>query len=110
MRMLPEPSCPRAGQSGVWQNWGRAAIDVPHAARCGDHARRDARWTRVFQEVTLGPRFPGVLPPWRLGGSIPRFAFPGPLLVVPGAGPFADRAEGLGPIEGEPSRGGVERD
>src|SRR3954454_6931301 len=49
--MLPRPGCPRAGQSGLWQNWARGSIGDLSGARFGDHARRDARWARVFQEL-----------------------------------------------------------
>src|SRR5512135_2920169 len=37
-------------------------MGIPPTARFGDHARRDARWTRVFQGVTPSSRFNGVLP------------------------------------------------
>ena len=50
--MLPSPACPRAGQSGSWQNRVCGSIGASPGARFGDHARRDARWTRVFQVVT----------------------------------------------------------
>src|SRR5512135_675756 len=53
MRMLPRPSCPRAGQSGLWQNWSCGSIGDPHGARFDDHARRDAWWTRAFQAPTI---------------------------------------------------------
>src|SRR5512135_3429283 len=49
--MLPRPDCPRAGQSGLWQKWASGSIGGPSEARCGDHARRDAWWTCVFQGV-----------------------------------------------------------
>src|SRR4051812_48248304 len=60
--MLPSPSCPRAGQSGLWQNWSCGSIGDPSGARFGDHALRDAGWARVFQGVTPSSRFNGVLP------------------------------------------------
>src|SRR4051812_26367153 len=61
--MFPSPACPRAGQSGLWQDWACGAIGASPRARSGDHARRGARWTRAFQVVTPpAPRFPGVLP------------------------------------------------
>src|SRR3954463_8362402 len=61
--MFPSPACPRAGQSGLWQDWACGSIGASPGARSGDHARRDARWTRAFQVVTPpAPRFPGVLP------------------------------------------------
>src|SRR5262245_38920409 len=47
--MLSSPGCPRAGQSGLWQDWACGSIGAAPAARFGDHARRDARWTRAFQ-------------------------------------------------------------
>src|SRR5262245_51104321 len=50
--MFPSPRCPRAGQSGLWQDWACGSIGGPPGARLGDHARRDARWTRVFQAST----------------------------------------------------------
>src|SRR5512135_1928648 len=53
MRMLPRPSCPRAGQSGLWQNWSCGSIGAPPGARFDDHARRDARWTRAIQAPTI---------------------------------------------------------
>src|SRR5947209_6176372 len=53
MRMLPRPRWPRAVQSGLWQNWACGSIGIPHEARFGDHAWRNAWWTRAFQRVTL---------------------------------------------------------
>src|SRR5512144_2431793 len=50
--MFPSPRCPRAGQSGLWQNWACGSNGDPPGARFGDHARRDARWTRAFQAST----------------------------------------------------------
>src|SRR5512143_3156337 len=61
--MLPSPSCPRAGQSGLWQNWACGSIGDPSGARFGDHALWDAGWARPFQGVTSSSRFNGVLPP-----------------------------------------------
>src|SRR5438128_1773502 len=60
--MLPRPSWPRAVQSGLWQNWVCGSIGVPHEAWFGDHAWRNAGWTRVFQAPTPKSRFNGVLP------------------------------------------------
>src|SRR5512135_2758353 len=51
--MFPRASCPRAGQSGLWQNWASGSIGVPPEARFGNPARRDARWTRVFQATII---------------------------------------------------------
>src|SRR4051812_20522964 len=62
MRMLPRPRRPRAVQSGLWQNWACGSIGIPHEARFGDHAWRNAWWARAFQRVTPSPRFSGVLP------------------------------------------------
>src|SRR4051812_39387580 len=59
MRMLPRPSCPRVGQSGLWQNWSCGSIGDPPGARSGDHARWDARWTRAFQAPTILITVPG---------------------------------------------------
>src|SRR5512135_3006724 len=50
--MLPRPSLPRAVQSGSWQNWASGSIGISHEARFGDHAWRNAWWTRAFQGVT----------------------------------------------------------
>src|SRR4051812_21125406 len=47
--MLPCLESPRAGQSGLWQNWVCGSIDSPPRTRFGDHVRRDARWARIFQ-------------------------------------------------------------
>src|SRR4051812_12338829 len=60
--MLPRPSWPRAVQSGLWQNRLCGSIGVPREAGFGDHAWRDAGWTRVFQVLTPESRFNGVLP------------------------------------------------
>ncbi|HMB05887.1 MAG TPA: Tn3 family transposase [Isosphaeraceae bacterium] len=51
--MFPRASCPRAVQSGLWQNWASGSIGVPPEARFGNHARRDARWTRAFQATII---------------------------------------------------------
>src|SRR5512135_852840 len=58
-RMLPRPDCPRAGQSGLWQNWTCGSIGASHGARFDDHARREAGWTCAFQGVT-----PLITVPW----------------------------------------------
>jgi hypothetical protein len=50
--MFPRLRCPRAEQSGLWQTWASGSIGVPPEARFGDHAPRNARWTRVFQELS----------------------------------------------------------
>src|SRR5512144_1526619 len=82
--MFPSPRCPRAGQSGLWQNWACGSNGDPPGARFGDHARRDARWTRAFQASTIlttvpwgatpasfGHAYPGVLRSTRGIGSTP---------------------------------------
>src|SRR5438270_235859 len=60
--MLPRPSCPRAVQSRLWQNWACGSIGVPREAGFGDHAWRNAGWTRVFQAPTPASRLNGSLP------------------------------------------------
>src|SRR3954454_19386337 len=90
MRMLPRPSWPRAVQSGLWQNWACGSIGVPHEARFGDHAWRDAGWTRVFQAPTPESRFNEVLPP------CPRWL----IKAVIGHRKTADRAGGNGSSSG----------
>src|SRR5436305_15213969 len=51
--MFPSPARPRARQSGLWQNCSCGSIGDPPGARSGDHARRDAGWTRAFQAQTI---------------------------------------------------------
>src|SRR3954464_2014010 len=53
--MLQSASWPRAVESGLWQNCSCGSIGIPHEARFGDHAWRNAWWTRAFQRVTLPP-------------------------------------------------------
>src|SRR5215471_3429423 len=47
--MLSSPGCPRAGQSGLWQNWACGSIGDSLGAWIGVQTRRDDWWTRVFQ-------------------------------------------------------------
>src|SRR4051794_15497786 len=67
--MLLRPSCPRAGQSGLWQNWVSGFIGGSSWTRFGDPVRVNARWTRVFQEATTLITVPWGATRW----------FPGPL-------------------------------
>src|SRR3954467_3561387 len=51
--MLPRPSCPRAVQSGLWQNWLRGSIGV---------SPRDTVWRPCLEECLVGPRFSSPYP------------------------------------------------
>src|SRR3954462_15314756 len=80
--MLPSPGCPRAGHSGLWQDWACGSMGDPPGARFGDHARRDARWTRAFQAPTSP-----TTAPW---GATSRMAVNPNAMIIPFASPPHD--------------------
>src|SRR5512135_1289736 len=60
--MFPSPRCPRAGQSGLWQNWACGSNGDPPGARFGTMLGGMLGGPALFKPQPPSPRFLGVLP------------------------------------------------
>src|SRR5512142_2932315 len=67
--MFPSPRCPRAGQSGLWQNWACGSNGDPPGARFGTMLGGMLGGPALFKPQPPSPRFLGVLPALLLSGK-----------------------------------------